>query len=242
MWPMRLARNASSHFSYDAMSVRGNRGTRLPRFMWGAPNYPEADGALEVTVEFAGAFARRSLAGALGGLNHHPFKDAMLWESSRKSLFLGLMAGLVFGSADLVVTWLNPIEDDSPLVLLRFYGPMFLLWGVVSFKATRSTGRFLSGVAAGVIVAFATFAVFVVINFVRVNLFLDELTSRADWQSMMMRFRAAGAGDLRLFVNFDYLRGTPLKIATATGFGTALGVVGGTLGWLTRRWANPRTA
>jgi hypothetical protein len=166
----------------------------------------------------------------------------MFSKSSRRLLFYGLIAGLVFGCADLVLTWLNPIEDDTPLVLLRFYGPMFLFWGVVAFNTTRSSGQLRSGVAAGMIVAFGTFAFFIVLNFVRVNLFLDELTNRADWQSMMMRFRAAGAGDLRLFVNFDYLRGTPLKIATATGFGTALGVVGGTLGWLTRRWANPRTA
>ena len=99
-----------------------------------------------------------------------------------------------------------------------------------------------SGVAAGMIMAFATFAVFVVLNFIRVNLFLNELTSRADWQSMMMRFRSAGAEHLRLFVNLDYLRGTPFKIAAATGFGAAFGVLGGALGWLTRGRANSRIA
>ncbi len=166
----------------------------------------------------------------------------MRWESSRTSLFLGLIAGLGFGFADLALTWVNPIEDDSPLVLLRFYGPMFLLWGVVAFNAARSTGRLRSGVAAGMVVAFATFSVIVVLNFLRVNLFLDELTDRADWQSMMMRFRAGGAEHLRLFVNLDYLRGTPFKIAVATGFGGVFGVLGGALGWLTRARANPRTA
>jgi hypothetical protein len=166
----------------------------------------------------------------------------MLSKSSRKLLFHGLIAGLVFGSTDLMLTWLNPMEDDTPLVLLRFYGPMFLFWSVVAFNASRRTGQLRSGIVAGMIVAFGTFAVFIVLNFVRVNLFLDELTSRADWQSMMMRFRATGTDGLRLFVNLDYLRGTPLKIAAATGFGAAFGVLGGTLGWLTRERANPRTA
>jgi hypothetical protein len=166
----------------------------------------------------------------------------MLSKSRRQLLFHGLIAGFAFGCADLMLTWLNPIEDDTPLVLLRFYGPMFLFWSVVGFNATRSTGQLRSGVAAGVLVAFGTFGVFIVLNFVRVNLFLNELTSRADWQSMMIRFRAAGAEDLRLFINIDYLRGTPFKIAAATGFGAAFGVVGGTLGWLTRGRANPRTA
>lgn len=164
----------------------------------------------------------------------------MLSRSSGQSLIHGLIAGLVFGCADLLLTWLNPIEDDTPLVLLRFYGPMFLFWSVVAFTATRSTGQLRSGVAAATIAAFGTFAVFIALNFVRVNLFLDDLTSRADWQNMMVRFRAAGTEDLRLFINLDYLRGTPFKIAAATGFGAACGVVGGTLAWLTRGRANPR--
>jgi hypothetical protein len=106
---------------------------------------------------------------------------------------MGLIAGLVFGCTDLVLTWLNPVEDDSLFVLLRFYGPMFLVWSVIAFNAARSAGRLRSGVAAGMAVAFATFSVFVVLNFLRVNLFLYELTDRPDWQSMMMRFRASGA-------------------------------------------------
>lgn len=163
-------------------------------------------------------------------------------QSSGKPLFVGLIAGLVFGCADLVLTWQNPVEDDSPVVLLRFYGPMFLVWGVIAFNAARRAGRLRSGVVAGMVVAFATFAVFIVLNFIRVNLFLYELTDRADWQSMMTRFRASGAGDLRLFVNLDYLKGTPFKIAAATGFGAMFGGLGGTLGWLMRVRTRVRTA
>lgn len=166
----------------------------------------------------------------------------MYWQSTRRPLFVGLIAGLVFGCADLVLTWLNPVEDDSPLVLLRFYGPMFLVWSVIAFNAARSTGRLQSGVAAGMVVAFATFSVFVVLNFLRVNLFLYELADRADWQSMMMRFRARGAEDLRLFVNLDYLRGTPFKIAAATAFGAVFGGLGGVLGWFMRTRTEARTA
>jgi hypothetical protein len=38
---------------------------------------------------------------------------------------------------------------------------------------------------------------------VRVNLFLAELTARADWQNMMRRFDSSGFDSLRLFVNVD---------------------------------------
>ena len=158
----------------------------------------------------------------------------MYWQPSRRPFFIGLIAGLVFGCTDLLLTWLNPVEDDSLLVLLRFYGPMFLVWSVIAFNAARRAGRFQSGVAAGMVVAFATFSVFVVLNFLRVNLFLHELTDRADWQSMMTRFRASGAESLRLFVNLDYLRGTPFKMVSATAFGAVFGSLGGVLGQLMR--------
>jgi hypothetical protein len=60
--------------------------------------------------------------------------------------------------------------------------------------------------------------------------------------SMMMRFRASVVEDLRLFVNLDYLTGTPFKIAAATAFGAVFGGLGGTLGWLMRGRTNIRTA
>jgi hypothetical protein len=166
----------------------------------------------------------------------------MQGQSSKKPLFIGFLVGLIFGVADLALTWLNPTEDDSPLVLLRFYGPMFLIWSLVSFRVARGTGRLSSGVTAGMVVAFATFAVFIGLNFLRINLFLNELTGRPDWQNMMSTFRTSGADGLRAFVNLAYIKGTPLKIAAATGFGAICGVLGGTLGWLTNRRVSPRTA
>jgi hypothetical protein len=70
---------------------------------------------------------------------------------------------------------------------------MFLLWMLVSFRAVRRTGRVSSGLVAGIAIAFGTFCVFVVLNFLRVNLFLQQLTGRADWQNMMVRFHASGS-------------------------------------------------
>ena len=96
-------------------------------------------------------------------------------------LLLGLMVGLAFGAANLLMTWMYPVADDTPGALLLFYGPMFFLWAFAAFRATRRSGRFVYGVATGMLVAFATFCVFDLIVIARVNLFLSELTGRADW-------------------------------------------------------------
>ncbi len=151
------------------------------------------------------------------------------------SLVLGLVIGSVFGAANLVFTWLYPLADDSVGALLRFYGPMFFAWALVAFRAARRSGRLLSGMLAGTIVAFATFCVFDLLVLMRVNLFLPDLTGRADWQSMMQRFGASEYDSLRLFVNLDYLKGAPLKIGVASAIGAVMGAIGGALGQLRSR-------
>jgi hypothetical protein len=150
-------------------------------------------------------------------------------------LLLGLMVGLAFGAANLLMTWMYPVADDTPGALLMFYGPMFFLWAFAAFRATRRSGRFLSGVTTGMLAAFATFCVFDLLVIARVNLFLSELTGRADWQNMMGRFQVSGFDSLRTFVNVDYLKGAPLKIAVASAIGALMGVVGGFVGRLPNR-------
>jgi len=109
---------------------------------------------------------------------------------------------------------------------------MFFVWALASFRAARRSGRLLSGVTTGMAVAFATFCVFDVLVLLRVNLFLNELTGRADWQNIVMRFRASDFDSLRLFVNLDYVKGAPLKIGLASAVGAVMGAFGGSLGRL----------
>ena len=73
---------------------------------------------------------------------------------------------------------------------------------------------------------------FYLFNMVRVNVFLEELTERADWHDVLRRFRISGFSSLRLFVNIDYLKGAPFKIGVASVIGLVMGLVGGTLGRL----------
>lgn len=152
------------------------------------------------------------------------------WRSNYGVLLLGFIVGLAFGSANLLVTWLDPLTDDTPGALLLFYGPMFFIWAVASFRAALRSGRLFSGLTTGAIVAFGTFVVYDLLIFLRVNLFLSELTGRADWQYMMSRFRASGVDSLRLFVNVDYVEGVPLKLGVSCAIGLMMGAAGGILG------------
>jgi hypothetical protein len=154
----------------------------------------------------------------------------LVWRISDRPLLVGFLLGLIFGIVNLVFTWVAPLSDDSVPALLRFYGPMFLSWGLVAFRSARRSGRLSTGVTSGLVVAFGTFSVFYCMNLIRVNLFLDDLTGRADWQNMVQRFRASGYDSLRLFVNVTSVQGAPLKIGVASAIGAVMGLIGGAIG------------
>jgi hypothetical protein len=153
----------------------------------------------------------------------------------RSPVLLGLFLGAVFGSWNLIATRLDPLAEDTPIALLIFYGPMFALWGLAGFDAARRTGRLLDGVRVAAIVAFVTFVVYILTQFVRVNVFLDALTQRSDWQNLMATFQNSGYGSLRGYVNYVGVTGAPFKILVASTIGAAAGFIGGGVGILGRR-------
>jgi hypothetical protein len=150
----------------------------------------------------------------------------------RRLLIFGVGLGVAFGVVDLIGTWAAPLADDSGSALLLFYGPMFFVWALASYLAARRTRSLLAGIVTGCVLAFATFSAFYVMNMVRVNTFLTELTARDDWQNMMRKFHGSGFESLRLFINWDYLKGAPFKIGVASFIGAVMGAVGGTVGHL----------
>ena len=153
----------------------------------------------------------------------------------RDSARVGVVVGVVFGSWNVFYSWLYPLADDTPAALLAFYGLMFSVWAAVAFLATRRSGSAVTGVAAGGAVACATFCVYSLIVMLRVNLFLEEMTGRPDWQNLMSQFRASGDESLRTFVNTVYVSGAALKIGVASVIGGLMGTIGATFGRLTDR-------
>jgi len=157
-------------------------------------------------------------------------------QLANSPIALGALLGAIFGAWDILVTAVDPLADDTPAALLIFYGPMFTTWGLAGFASTRRSGRVTHGVKVGATVAFFTFVVFSTANLVRVNLFLNTIRYRADWQNLVVRFRTSGFESFRAFVNYFYLSGAPFKILVATAIGAVTGLIGGAfVAWCSNR-------
>ena len=146
-----------------------------------------------------------------------------------RSARIGLIIGLIFGTWNLLWTWLQPLADDSIPALLAFYGPMFLAWGVAAYLASLRSGSILRGTKTGMVVAFTTFCVLDLMVIARANMFLNELASRSDWRAMVERFQTSGLDSFRAYINWHYLTQAPIKILVATTIGAAVGAIGGVL-------------
>lgn len=140
---------------------------------------------------------------------------------------VGCALGFTLGVLNLVTFWLDPLDDSVPGMLI-VYVPMFVSWGVAGFIAARRTGQLGDAVKAGTVFACSTFAVFWIVNIVRVNLFLDLLREWPGWQqTMVARYRESGFDSFRVYANYEYLKDAPLKIAVPTAIGAVLGAIGG---------------
>jgi hypothetical protein len=144
-------------------------------------------------------------------------------------LAIGLSAGASLGVLNLVATARQPFADDESGAMLLWAAAIVLVWSAASSAAAWHTRRFADAVAAGIIAGVATLLVFHAASILRVNLFLDLIRHRTDWQNLVARFNASGYGSLRTYANYEYVRMTPLIIAVGAVAGAVSGVLGGAL-------------
>ena len=166
-------------------------------------------------------------------------EDAASTRVTRGRIVRGVVIGIGFGIWNLLSSLFDPLAEDTIPALLIFYGPMFTLWGVTGFTAARKSGRMIDGITAAVIVALVTGVVFDLMIFVRINLFLQTLASRPDWQNLMMEFRTSGSENLRTFINYHYLTQAPVKVLVGMTIGSMTGIIGGLLGSFVRLQSRP---
>jgi hypothetical protein len=154
---------------------------------------------------------------------------------------LGLALGAFFGVWNLMASVFDPLAEDTPLALLRFYGPMFTVWGLAGLEASRRTGRIQSGVRVGTTVAFVTFVVLTLAVIGRINLFPDVTSQRPDWENLVAGFQTSGFESFRTYANYVYLTGAPFKIIVASLIGAVTGLVGGLFGIVGRQQGRRRS-
>jgi hypothetical protein len=147
----------------------------------------------------------------------------------------GCALGLALGSWNLIAFGLNPL-DDGVAGMLIVYGPMFTSWCLAGFVVVRRTGRLTDALKVGAVFAFSTFAIFWIMNIIRVNLFIDTLREWPGWQQTVgARYRESGFESFQVFTNYEYLKDAPLKMAVPTAIGAVLASIGGLAGRLSHR-------
>jgi hypothetical protein len=153
------------------------------------------------------------------------------------SLTFGLILGTLLGAWMLIDTLVSPLSEDTALNVGRMFGIVFLLLTIPPIGVRRRGGRLIDAIKAGVIAGSVTFVLFLLFGIVRVNLFLDVIRHRTDWQGLLSDFQRSGFRSLRLYANYVYAR----QILLIPLFGAVGGTVSGVIGGLVASVRRPKT-
>src|SRR5262245_34080638 len=111
----------------------------------------------------------------------------------------GIVIGAFLGVLNLVDTARHPLADDDAGVMLVWVIVLVTIWTAASLAATWTAPRIVDAIKAGTIVGCVTIAVFHAASIVRVNVFLNVIRDRADWQNLLTRYSHSGFGSLRAY-------------------------------------------
>jgi hypothetical protein len=157
-----------------------------------------------------------------------------VWRSIWVQVAVGLVVGGGLGVLNLIDTARHPLADDDGGVLLVWLLGVASVWGGAASATTWRTRRFADAVKAGAILGVVTLATFHIAGIARVNLFLDVIRQRNDWQNLVARFNASGFESLRTYANYEYVRGTPVVVVFGAIAGSISGAIGGTVNIVAR--------
>jgi hypothetical protein len=140
----------------------------------------------------------------------------------------GTALGIALGLSNLLATMIAPLWEDTPLGVFSCLVAVMFLWALIGFAAERQTARVRDAARAGAVVGAISLGLFHIAVMLRVNIFLDVISRRSDWQGLMLKFQHSGFESLRAYANWDYLQLTgPILF-----FGVLAGGLCGTLGGL----------
>jgi hypothetical protein len=164
---------------------------------------------------------------------------ARVWYVRQMLSFLsplgwGVLIGVALGTWQLVDTAAEPLAEDTSGAMLGIVGTLLVSWTLASRAAALPSRRFTHALIAGIIAGLATMAVIDLTSILRVNLFLDQIRHRDDWTNLMARFEESGVQSLRVYANWEYVRGTPIVLALGAAAGGVCGAVAGVINQLSR--------
>lgn len=145
-----------------------------------------------------------------------------------KPVVYGLVLGTLLGVWILLNTAVAPLAEDTGLAVGAMFGLVFLALAVPGFAARRRGGRFSDALEAGATAGAITFALFLLLGILRVNLFLDTIRDRSDWQNLVTDYARSDFQTLRAYANYVYAR----QIVVFPVLGVVAGAISGSLGGL----------
>jgi hypothetical protein len=154
-----------------------------------------------------------------------------------KPVAYGLVLGTVLGAWILVNTALAPLAEDTGFAVGAMFGVVFLALAVPGFAARRRGGHLVDALEAGATAGAITFALFLLLGILRVNLFLDTIRSRADWQNLVSDYTQSDFQSLRAYANYVYAK----QIVVFPIVGVVAGAISGSLGGILAGLVRPST-
>jgi|KBSMisStandDraft_5_1062788.scaffolds.fasta_scaffold23022_4 hypothetical protein len=146
-----------------------------------------------------------------------------------KPVAYGVVLGTALGAWILVNTALAPLAEDTGFAVAAMFGLVFLALAVPGFAVRRRGGHLVDALEAGATAGAITFALFLLFGILRVNLFLDTIRSRSDWQNLVADYARSDFQSLRAYANFVYAKGIILFPIAGVAAGAISGSVGGVL-------------
>jgi hypothetical protein len=150
---------------------------------------------------------------------------------------LGLAVGIVLSLSNLASTIIAPLAEDTPFRVRVFFGTLMLVWSFAGFAGFERTRRFVESAKAGAVVGVISAGIFHITAVLRLNLFLETVSRRSDWEGLLLNFRRSNFESLRAYANYAYLQQTLLILL----LGVLVGGVCGTLGGVVSRITQNRT-
>jgi hypothetical protein len=151
-----------------------------------------------------------------------------------KPVAYGVVLGTALGAWILVNTALAPLAEDTGFAVAAMFGLVFLALAVPGFAVRRRGGHVVDALEAGATAGAITFALFLLFGILRVNLFLDTIRSRSDWQNLVADYARSDFQSLRAYANFVYAKGIILFPIAGVAAGAISGSVGGVLAGFVR--------